>query len=256
MGLTSAFPRRTRQIMSAVGQAQRFIEVATEDELRVALTPRDTTSTASLIAQTGRRIVIVAPITLKAPIEVSASLPGTVIESHGKLPIFCGVDGIDAFVVSAPQCIIRDLLITSPDVTGAAASASFRNAVTLKAGADGARILDVDTFGCATLVLGDANVDNVMVRGCAVLVTSGVNGAAIEVDGTGWRIMGNLLDGSGTGLAVEVLSNGGHCAIVGNDCNGDGIDTAAGLGSNTISANTRAGTVSAHGTDDTAGGNT
>jgi hypothetical protein len=254
VGLTSAFPRRTRAIMPAVGQAQRFIEVATEDELRVALTPRDTTSSAALLANTGRRIVIVAPITLKAPIEIAASLPGTVIESHGKLPIFCGVDGIDAFVVSAVQCIIRDLLITSPDVTGNTSTISFSRAVVAKA--DGLRVLDVDTFGCDSLVVGDAGVDDVIVRGCKVLVTSGNNAPAVYVDGAGWRIMGNTLDGSGTGLAVEGGTSSERCAIVGNDLNGDGITTSAGSGLNTISANTNAGVVTAHGTDDALGGNT
>lgn len=257
MGVTSPFSSRVRRAMLApVGQAQVFREVRTEDELRQALTPVDVTTTAALLANTGRRIVIAAPITLTAPVEISASLPGTTIESHGKLPVFCGSDGIDAFVVNAPQCTIRGLLITSPDVTGVSSSVSFRNAVTLKAGANGARVLDVDTFGCGSLVLGDANVDDVIVRGCVVLATSGTNGNAVECDGTGWRIMGNLLDGSGTGLAVEVLSNGGRCAIVGNDCNSDGIDTSASSGSNTISGNTRAGTVSAAVGDDALGGNT
>jgi len=256
MGMTSAFPRRTRQIMSAVGQAQRFIEVATEDELRVALTPRDTTTIAALVAQTGRRIVIVAPITLKAPIIIDASLPGTVIESHGKLPVFCGVDGIDAFVVRAGLCTIRDLLITSPDVTGNAGTIHFRNAVTVEESADNLRLTNVDTFGCTSLVVGAVGCRDGTVSGCNVLVTSGDNGPAIQVDGTGWRITGNLLDGSGAGLAVEVTANGGRCAIVGNDCNGDGITTSAGVGSNTISANTNAGVVTAHGTDNTTGANT
>ena len=262
MGLSgpiqSPFPRRfrARGVLSPLGSATVFREVRNEDELRQALTPLDTGTIAQLVANTGRRIVIAAPITLKSPIEIDESLPGTIIESHGKLPVFCGADGIDAFVVRAPFVTIRNLLISSPDVTGNASTLNYRNAITLKVGADNARIIDVDTFGCTSLVVGDAGCNDGMVRGCTVLVTSGDNGAAIEVDGTGWRVMGNILDGSGTGLAVEGLSNSGRCAIVGNDCNGDGIDTSVGTGLNTISGNTDAGTVTAHGTDDTLGGNT
>jgi hypothetical protein len=254
----SPFPSRARvrPAFPSIGQGARFIEVTTEDQLRAALTPRDTSSIAARVADVGRRIVITAPITLKAPIIIDASLAGTTIESHGKLPIFCGVDGIDAFDVRAPLVTIRDLLITSPDVTGTTGGPGFARAVVFKAGANNGRLLDVDVYGCDSLVVGEDGADSCHVRGCEVLVTSSANANAVTVDGTDWRITANTLDGAGTGLAVEVTANGGRCAIVGNDCGTSGITTSASAGSNTISANTRAGVVTAHATDDTLGGNT
>lgn len=247
----SPFPSRVRvrPAFPSIGQSARFIEVSTEDQLRAALTPRDTTSIAALVAETGRRIVITMPITLKSPIIIDASLPGTTIESHGKLPIFCGADGIDAFVVRAQLCTIRDLLITSPDVTGIAGGAAFARAVVFQAGGDNGRLLDVDAYGCDSLVVGEAGANACHVRGCEVLVTSANNANAVTIDGNDWRVTGNLLDGSGTGLAVEVTANGGRCAIVGNDCGTAGITTSASSGSNTISANTRAGALTTHATD-------
>ena len=254
--MTSPFSSRVRRpILPPIGLQSVFREVRTEDELRQALTPLDTGTTAALLANTGRRIVIAGPITLKSPI-VIAGLPGTTIESHGKLPVFCGVDGIDAFDVRSPLCTIRDLLITSPDVTGTSSGIGFARAVVFKAGANNGRLLDVDVFGCDSLVVGEDGADSCHVRGCEVLVTSSNNANAVTVDGTDWRITANTLDGAGTGLAVEVTTNGGRCAIVGNDCGTAGITTSASAGSNTISANTRAGVVTAHGTDDALGGNT
>ena len=260
MGVTGArlspFPSRVRSrgVLPPLGLQAVFREVRTEDELRQALTPLDVGTIAALLANTGRRIVITAPITLKAPIIIDASLPGTVIESHGKLPVFCGVDGIDAFDVRAILCTIRGLLITSPNVTGNTSTLTFGAAVL--ANADGLRVQDVDTFGCDSLVVGETDVDDVHVTGCKVLVTSGNNAPAVYVDGERWRIIGNSLDGSGTGVAVLAGAASQYAAIVGNDCSGDGITTSAGLGSNTISANTNAGAVTAHATDDALGGNT
>jgi hypothetical protein len=245
-----------RAILSPIGLQSVFREVRTEDELRQALTPLDVGTIAALLANTGRRIVIAAPITLRSAVIIPATLPGTTIESHGKLPVFCGVDGIDAFDVRAPLCTIRDLLITSPDVTGTAGGPAFARAVVFKAGANNGRLIDVDAFGCDSLVVGEDGADSCHVRGCEVLVTSSNNANAVTVDGTDWRIMANTLDGAGSGLAVEVTANGGRCAIVGNDCSTAGITTSASAGSNTISANTRAGAVTAHATDDALGGNT
>jgi len=247
----SPFPSRVRSrgVLPPLGLQAVFREVRTEDELRQALTPLDVGTIAALLANTGRRIVIAAPITLKSPIVIPATLPGTTIESHGKLPVFCGVDGIDAFDVRAPLCTIRDLLITSPDVTGTTGGPAFARAVVFKAGANNGRLLDVDVYGCDSLVVGEDGADSCHVRGCEVLVTSSNNANAVTVDGTDWRITANTLDGAGTGLAVEVTANGGRCAIVGNDCGTAGITTSASAGSNTISANTRGGTLTTLATD-------
>lgn len=259
MGVTSPFSSRVRRAMLApVGQAQVFREVRTEDELRQALTPVDVTTTAALLANTGRRIVIAAPITLKAPIEIPAEMPGTVIEAHGFVPITCAVDGIDAFVIHAPLCTLRGLLIVTKDIDGvSAADAEWRNIVTVKAGGDHARIYDVYGYGCQTLVYGDDGVDEVHVINCDFAVASSTgNGPGIHWGGLAWHIGFNHLRGSGTGLAIEGNGSSERSTIIGNNCNGNGIDTSTGAGYNTIVGNANAGTITHHATQDAVSANT
>lgn len=256
MGLTkeSPFPSRTRAraTLAPTATQQVWREVTTEDQLRQALTPVDSTDNAGLAANTGRRIVIAGPITLSGPVEVSAKLPGLAIESHGHIPIWCGVDGIDAFLINAPLFTARGLLFFAIDGGN---SGNFARAFVLKDGANQARILDCHAFGCDALVEGADGVDDVHVRGNDASTPSGRVSDCVVFNGNNWRIMGNLLAGSDTGIAVRAGASGQRAAIVGNDCSSDGINTSAGGGGNTISANTRAGTVTAHGGDNTTGGN-
>lgn len=241
--------RPLRPILGTQALAQVMIEVRSEDELRRALTPKDTTTTAALVANTGRRIVIAAPITLKASVVIAATLPGTTIEAHGHIPIYCGVDGIDAFDVQAALVTLRGLLLTSTTLTGAASLGEFATCVRVRANADFCRVLDCHTYDCDSLLVAEDTAGEGMIRGCAVGVTSSATANCVTIDALGWRIEHNILDGSGVALAVEVTVNGGRCAIVGNDCATDGITTSASSGSNTISANTRAGTIANHATD-------
>ena len=259
MVVTSPFPRRTRSrpMLAAQSVQQVWREVRSEDELIQALTPTNVTDIASLIANTGRRIVIAAPITLKRPIVIPATLPGTTIESHGYLPIFCSVDGMDGFIVQASLVTLRGLLIASPAVDGTSGGPSYDRAVRIIDGADFCRVIDVHGFGVDCLVEGEAGTNGCLVRGCTI--GAGGNGTdryGVIYNGTRWRIQGNELSGAGAGAAVVSGTSGARASIVGNSCDGTGITTSAGLGSNTISANTDAGTVTAHGTGDTIGGNT
>lgn|GEM_PF-5846586 len=263
MGLSgpraSVFPSRARirAILPPIGLQAVFREVRTEDELRQALTPKSGTDFAALIANTGRRIVIAAPITLKSPVVIDETLPGTTIESHGYLPIYCGVAGITAFDVRAPLVTLRGLILASPDITGTGSGITFGTAFQLAATADNARILDAHVFGCDVMVDGASGCNRVRVRGCALAIGgSAVDQWGIRFDGRAWQITENELDASGAGVAVLGGASSERSAIVGNYCGGAGIDTSAGLGSNTIGANTLAGTVTAHATDDALGGNT
>jgi len=257
MVVTSPFPRRTRSrpMLAAQSVQQVWREVRSEDELIQALTPTNVTDIASLAAiSLGRRIVIAAPITLTRPIVIAPTLIGTTIESHGHIPIWCGKDSITAFVVRAPLCTFRGLLFFALDQGGGAPR--FGTVFGLEGGANQTRILDVHALGCDQLVEGAADVDGVHVRGCDASTPSGRIGDCVTFDGAKWKIMGNLLSGSGAGVAVRSGTSGERASIVGNSCDGTGITTSAGTGSNTIAANTDAGTVTAHGSDDTIGGNT
>jgi hypothetical protein len=248
--------RPLRAILPATSTQQVAKEVRTEDELRQALQPLDTSATASLVGNTGRRIIITAPITLKAPITIDVSLPGTVIESNGYLPIICGTDGIDAFVVQAVRCTLSGLFFMSATAGGAATVGEFLTCVRVETTGDFCRILDCHTFDCDSFAVVETGANDGIIRGCIVGKTV-ATADCVTIDGARWRVMGNILDaGTGGGLAVVVTANGGRCAIVGNDCGSDGITTSASLGNNTISANTRAGAVTAHASDDTLGGNT
>jgi hypothetical protein len=248
--------RPLRSILPATSTFQVAKEVRTEDELRQALQPLDGTSTAALVANTGRRIIITAPITLKSKIVIDASLPGTVIEANGYLPIICGNDQIDAFVVRAPLCTLSGLLFTSATLSGAATLGEFLTCVRVEGTASSCRVLDCHTYDCDSMLVVESGASEGMLRGCAVGAGSASAADCVTIDASGWRVMGNVLDSGGGGLAVRVTANGGRCAIVGNDCSSDGITTSASLGNNTISANTRAGAVTAHASDDTLGGNT
>ena len=248
--MTSPFSSRVRRpILPPIGLQSVFREVRTEDELRQALTPLNTTSIASVIANTGRRIVIAAPITLKSPIIIDASLPGTIIESQGYLPIFCGVDGIDAFEVRAPSVMFRGLLFYHEPTTS---PKRFRYVISAGgSGATGCRVIDVDSMGAETFISNRlvGSPTGWTVRGCSILTGGNVSAPGIDTGGIGWTISGCSLQGSSGGVAVSIAGGGGACAIVGNDCNNDGITTSISNGLNTISANTRGGTLTTHATD-------
>lgn len=247
--------RPLRSILPSTSTQQVAKEVRTEDELRQALQPLDTSATASLVGNTGRRIVITAPITLKAPITIDVSLPGTVIESNGYLPIICGTDGIDAFVVQAVRCTLSGLFFTSATAGGAATIGEFLTCVRVKTTGDFCRILDCHTFDCDSFVVADNGALEGIIRGCIVGKTV-ATADCITIDGARWRVEHNILDAA-TGVAIRVTANASNTAIVGNDCGNNGITTSASGGLNFIVGNTRAGTLTTHGTDivlQTAGG--
>lgn len=249
--------RPLRPILGTQATAQVMIEVRTEDELRQALTPKDTGTAAALVANTGRRIVIAAPITLKSSIIIDASLPGTVIESHGYVPLTCLVDDVDAITVRAILCTIRGLLFTSKAIDGSVVTDRFRYCVKVEAGGDDVRVEDCHAFDIGGLVFGDTGANAGFVTGCHTAVMSGDNVDCISIDGANWRVHHNILKASGTGVVIRVGANGEKTAIIGNDLNGQEVHTSASLGSNFIVGNTDDGTLTTHATDivlQTAGG--
>ena len=254
-----------RPILGTQATAQVMIEVRTEDELRRALTPKDTTTTAALVANTGRRIVIAAPITLKSSIIIDASLPGTVIESHGAVPIYPGVDGMDAFVIRAPLVSIRGLLLYAD----AGRSFGWGRAFVLQNGTVvagqlvdpvKANISQIHLVGGDQLLVdetGNDASDGVLAE-CVVEQFDGVpNVDCVSINSVGWRIHHSILKASGTGVVIRVGTSGEKTAITGNDLNNQEVHTSASLGSNFIVGNTDDGTLTTHATDivlQTAGG--
>lgn len=257
--MDSIFParKRVRSVQPSLASSVVFTEVKSLDQLLAALQPLDVSSTAALVANTGRRIVISAPIQLDRTVIIDESLPGTVIESNGYLPISCDLDGINAFDIRAPLCTLRGLLIASNAIAGGASTKRFLAAVKLStSNADDCRVQDIHAFDVASLVVGVDGANRCRVRDCAIAVSSGVVGDGVAFSGTGWSIAGNTLSGSGGGLAVRGGASSERSTIVGNECGNAGINTAAGLGLNTIAANARAGLVVGAGTDQVNGNNT
>lgn len=247
MAVKSLFGARNalRQILPTQATAQVFREVRTEDELRVALQPAGSDST--LLSRLGRRIVITAPITLKSPIIIDASLPGTTIESHGMLPITPASAGFDAFIVRAKLCTIRDMLIYFADVDGALIA--FRRAVTVESSANiSFRMRDVEAYVDESLVI-DEGTSRGSIEGCMLIGLGGVAADGVHFNGLGWRIQGNALSAVAGSAAVRSGTAGATSAIVGNFCGNRAIDTSAGIGSSTISANTTVSTITNHATD-------
>jgi hypothetical protein len=242
--------RPLRSILPATSTFQVAKEVRTEDELRQALQPLDTLTNSTVVANTGRRIVITAPITLHSPIIIDESLPGTIIEANGYLPIICGVDGIDAFEVRAFLCTISGLLFTSTVLSGAATLGQFATCVRVKANNGFCRILDCHVLDCESLAVIEVFAGDGVIRGCRVgSPTNTSNADCVTMDGDGWRIEGNWLAAAGIGVAVRITANGEYTAIVGNNLANDGAVSSASLGNNTIFGNTRAGVITNHATD-------
>lgn len=241
--------RPLRPILGTQATSQVAREVRTEDELRQALQPLDVLTSSTVVAQTGRRIVITAPITLKAPVIIDASLPGTIIEANGYLPITCGVDGIDAFEVRASICTIRGLLFTSAVLGGVATLGQFATCVRVKANIGFCRILDCHVLDCESLAVVEGLAGDGIIRGCRVgsPTASGID--CVAIDGDGWRVEGNWLNVNGIGVAVRVTANGEKTTITGNNCANCGVTTSASMGFNTIYGNTSAGTITNHATD-------
>lgn len=241
-----------RQILPTQATAQVFREVRTEDELRVALQPGDVTTLDALLANTGRRIVITAPITLHSPIIIPETMPGTIIESHGFIPLSAGVDGIDAFVIRAPLVIIRDVLLYA-DLTN---NRRYNRAFVMNGGAvvagtsvdpTSARIINVEALGVNQFLVdettndaGDGWIDRCSMQRFA----NDVNADGISLNSADWRITNSKMRGVGTGIALRVGSSGSRTLIMGNYFGGDGVDTSASIGgANVISSNVDAGTI-------------
>lgn len=248
-----------RQILPTQATAQVFREVRTEDELRVALQPGDVTTIAALLANTGRRIVITAPITLKAPIVIPESMPGTIIESHGFIPLTPGVDGIDAFEIRAPLVIIRDVLLYADLINSRRFNRAFvmvDSGVTIAGSSvspTSARIVNVEALGVNQFLVDETTNDasDGWIDRCSMQrFANDVNADGVSLNSSDWRITNSKMQGVGTGIAVRVGTNGSRTLIMGNYFGGDGVDTSASAGGeNVISSNVNAGTIVNTGTD-------
>jgi len=257
VAVTSLFANRNalRPILPTQATAQVFREVRTEDELRVALQPPDVTTVAALLASSGRRIVITAPITLKAPIIIPETMPGTIIESHGFIPLTPGVDGIDAFEIRAPFVIIRDVLLVGSEKR-------FNRAFVMNGGTTvagtivnptSARIVNVEALGVNQFLVDETTNDasDGWIDRCSMQrFANDVNVDGVSLNSSDWRITNSKMQGVGTGIAVRVGTNGSRALIMGNYFGGDGVDTSASAGGeNVISSNVNAGTIVNTGTD-------
>lgn len=250
MAVTSLFTNRNalRQILPTQATAQVFREVRTEDELRVALQPLRNGGLEDLVANTGRRIVITAPITLKSPIIIDASLPGTIIESHGFLPITPDVDGIDCIVVRAQLCMIRGVLILSNGIDVIRpATASFDRGVAFEGGTAG-RVEGVSIFGARRPLVADSASNRVSAIDCTFASVDGDNDG-VFLDGNECRITGCSVDGNGSGVDVRIDANAVRCTVLGNVGSGKGVVSDTSGGFNVIACNADIGTIVNNATD-------
>jgi len=255
VAVNSLFANRNtlRQILPTQATAQVFREVRTEDELRVALQPVDVTTLDALFASTGRRIVITAPITLHSPIIIPETMPGTIIESHGFIPLSAGVDGIDAFVIRAPLVIIRDVLLYADLTNNRRFNRAFvmvDNGFTIagvSVSPSGARIINVEAFGVNQFLVDEtaSDADDGYIDRCSMQrFANDVNTDGVSLNSPDWRVTNSKMQGVGTGIALRVGASGSRTLIMGNYFGGDGVDTSASVGgANVISSNVEAGTI-------------
>jgi len=252
VAVNSLFANRNtlRQILPTQATAQVFREVRTEDELRVALQPADVTGQAALLANTGRRIVIAAPITLHSTIVIPETLPGTIIESHGFLPLSPGVDGIDAFEIRTPLVIIRDVLLYADATNNRRFNRAFvmvDTGAVSGVGPISARIINVDAFGVNQFLADDttSGADDGWIDRCSMQrFANDVNTDGVSLNSPDWRVTNSKMQGVGTGIALRVGLSGSRTLIMGNEFSGDGVDTSASsFGSNVISSNVNTGTI-------------
>ena len=252
--------RPLRPILGTQALAQVMVEVRSEDELRRALTPKDVTASptvGTLLAGSGRRIVIAAPITLKSTVIIPATMAGVTIEAHGYLPIYPGVDGIDAFDIRAPFCTLMGLLVYSDPIN---AGPRWGRAFVLS----GSEVVGIYTVTPSSVRIIDCSaVANQFIEDETSLGAGGlfvdrcshdkygddVNTDGITINSRRCRVTFTETEGSGTGIAVRLGVDGGDTVVLGNNFHGDGVDTASSFGRNVISTNTDAGTIANHATD-------
>lgn len=231
---SSVFMRpRARAAMSSVSQQQVFREVHTEDELRAAVYSEN--SDTYLFGVTGRRIVIASPISVKSPIKITAH--GTIIESHGRIPIFPIADSIDCVfdATSAVNVVIRDLLFSN-------ASGVIDPSSAIKLGGISSVTNCVFTTGTSTISVGtDCIVSgNMIFSGTFSGATAG-----ILLTGSNSIVTSNMITG---GILSESASS--KCSISSNVLFGTNINTSASLlGQNSIVGNTNVGTITNSATD-------
>lgn len=91
---------------------------------------------------------------------------------------------------------------------------------------------------------------------CFMDAATGSAGAPVVMNSARQMLSGCTLDVGGSGDAVTVGSDAEYCRVLGCDLGYGDYTSTASFGSNTFSGNTRVGTVTAHATDDTLGGNT
>jgi hypothetical protein len=235
--------RRSQQQTLPDSLYNRFVTSA--DELRNALADASPRGGVSGLGITGRRITIVSPIVLDRPVYIPQNFPCIEITSLGHMPIMCGKDGIDAFVVEAPLTKFSNLLFFAEDQVS---DKLFGRCFVTKDTADHCRFIDIHALGCDSF-LEDEGARRGFVRDVDCSTPSGRNADGIIIAGNGWSVVGNQLSGSGTGIAIRGAAGSSYCRYMGNKCDFYDIDTSASDGYNVVSGNTNAGTITTLGTD-------
>jgi hypothetical protein len=254
--IPTAFKRIARATQTSVAASFDEARVATESELQNAISAIVRRASSGTLAALGSSICIVAPFKVSTPIVIPEECPGLTIRALSRFPVRAASVALSTmFDVRAEFVTIKDIFAYGDAdgyfttfVTATGSSASGRSADNLNvmncvAFAD--RVY-VDTAGDAA----DSLIFNVWQN-----EANNAHSAAITIDSPRVRVDSCWLEDGG-GDSITITANASSCRITGNDLGGGDYTSTASGGFNTFSANTRVTTVTAHATDDTAGGNT
>jgi len=248
----SIFTRPRRQIQAATSSSVREYPVASFDEVMAAISSIQKLGATGDYAAAAACIVQVGPIRTERSIIIPQECVGLTFRAVSRLPITAGGVVSTLFDVRAKLVTIRDLFVASESTTD-----MFTTFVTCgSGGADLLRVLDNYVVADRVYVESASNDPNdVIVRGNQQSAVNASHDAAIVIHGGRARIIENVItDGGGDGVTIG--AGGDFAAVIGNDFRGSDFTSTASDGFNTLAANTNVGTIGAHASDDTAGGNT
>ncbi len=182
------------------------------------------------------RIVIAERMVVTRSFVIPATATGLIISASRAVPIIAGGSIASLFEVRASRVVISGISAIQGRSGGAFAALITDGGhgpddvviedFTVNMGGAGTSFIDVDG-NCARWKVTRNEYDN---EGQTVPVLDVANGS-------GWYVAGNRLD---TGIR---FAGGSYNRIIGNQCNGGGIDVESTDGGNVIVGNTDAGTV-------------
>ena len=248
----SIFNRPKRQILPTVLAAQRQFPCESYSDCLAAITEIASAGGSGDYKTAGFAIVQTGPWDVTAPIIIPAACIGLTISAVARVPITASGIVSSLFDVRAPLVTIRNLFVSSESVTD-----MFTAFV----------ILGASTTKRLHVLFNDVVADRLYVETASFTSSSAqIHGnehsrvnltasAAVVLHGTSIKCShNNLSDGGGD--TITLGSGGSRNTIVGNDLGGGDYTSTASGGLNTFSSNTNVGTVTAHATDNTTGGNT